>query len=340
MLAGVLAGQAFTSVLAGDNSLSSRPMSRVIEPLEKMGARIVSREGKPPLTITGANQLEPISYEPSVASAQVKSCILFAGMQTDGRTVILERQPTRDHTERLLNCFGVPVESNRTNDGVVEISVSGPRTPQARGLTIPGDPSSAAFFIAAAALLPDSELEITGVGLNPSRIEFVSLCQSLGFDVTVVPDKEECNEPVGSILIRGGIPLSTQVSQSIPERLIPSLIDELPLLAIVGTRISGGISIRGAKELRFKESDRIVSTVKNLRRMGATVEEFPDGLQLPGPQELRGARLESFGDHRIAMAFSVAALFAHGESVIEGSECVSISFPEFYQQLDSVLKRT
>ena len=341
MMAGVLAGQGFTTSLKGDASLSTRPMARVIEPLERMGAQIGSREGKPPLTIKGASNLNAIEYEPSVASAQVKSCVLFAGLQAKGRTVVRERQATRDHTERLLNCFGVPVEIKRYDEGVAEIGIQGQVTPVARNLRIPGDLSSAAFFIAAAALLANSDLEITGVGLNPTRIQFLSICRTLGLDVSFVTGEEECNEPVGTILIRGTQEhtAQTHLSNTLPEVVIPQLIDELPLLAVVATRVAGGLSIRKAKELRFKESDRIASTVKNLRAMGVEVDEFPDGLNVPGPQPLLGAQLESFGDHRIAMAFTVAALVAESDSVLAGSECVSVSFPEFYQLLDSVLSR-
>ncbi|HEY7785473.1 MAG TPA: 3-phosphoshikimate 1-carboxyvinyltransferase [Pyrinomonadaceae bacterium] len=343
MLAGVLAGQSIKSTLVGDASLSNRPMLRVIEPLERMGAHISATDGRPPLTIDGTRDLHAIQYKPPVASAQVKSCVLFAGLQAKGRTVVCERQATRDHTERLLNAFGVSVETKQSDHGAIEIAVDGKQMPVAKTMQIPGDISSAAFFIAAAGLLAESNLEIAGVGLNPTRTEFLSVCRLLGFDIEVTVDHEECNEPLGRILIRGKRHHQSDesdVSNSLRDSSIPQLIDELPLLAVIASQVPGGLSIRGAKELRYKESDRIASTVKNLQAMGAKVEEFPDGLTIAGPQALHGSRLQSFGDHRIAMAFTVAALLADGESELEGSESVSISFPEFFTLLESLLVRS
>jgi 3-phosphoshikimate 1-carboxyvinyltransferase len=343
MLAGLLAGQSFTTTLRGDASLSNRPMLRVIEPLERMGAHVRSTEGRPPLTIEGTATLRGIEYETPVASAQVKSCVLFAGLQAKGRTVVRERQATRDHTERLLNAFGVSVDVERDDDGVTLIKVDGKQTPIARSMRIPGDISSAAFFIAAAGLLAESELQIEGVGLNPTRTEFLYVCRSLGIDLNVTLDHEECNEPLGTICIRGKkIPTDEKSSATnrLQKSLIPQVIDELPLLAVIASQVPGGLTIREAEELRFKESDRIAATVKNLRAMGAEVEEFPDGLAIAGPKKLRGARLQSFGDHRIAMAFTVAALLAEGDSELYGSESVSISFPEFFKLLESVLIRS
>lgn len=339
MLAGILAGQSFTSIMTGDSSLSERPMARIIRPLQEMGAQITSEEGKPPLTITGSSNLQPIDYELEIASAQVKSCILFAALCAAGTTTVRERQRTRDHTERLLSCFGVSVTSETLQNGATQISLTGAAIPQARNLAIPGDVSSAAFLIAAAGLLPESQLEIRDVGLNPTRTEFLSVLQFLGFEVAVEMDRQECNEPVGTIRVNGR--KYDEVEQSLvtnvltPEQ-IPQLIDELPLLAVVGTRVTGGISIRNARELRFKESDRIAATVSNLRAMGVAVDEFPDGLSVPGPQKLKGARIDSHGDHRIAMAFTVASLIAEGESELLDADCVAISFPEFFEILDSI----
>lgn len=341
MLAGVLAGQDFETTLTGDKSLSARPMNRVIEPLELMGTRVQSKEGRPPLTISGTHSLKSISYELPVASAQVKSCILFAALNASGKTRITERLgASRDHTERMLEWFGVPV--TRTMGGAnPTITITGPAQPAAREVTISGDVSSAAFFVAAAALVADSDLAIEDVGLNPTRTGFLSLMQSLGSSIQISDQDEVCNEPIGRIQVGGPrikSALSPSGRQLISGKMIAQLIDELPLLAVVGTRMPGGIEIRDAQELRFKESDRIDATVQNLRAMSAEVEEFDDGLRVNfGP--LRGARIPSHGDHRIAMAFAIAALIAEGESEIEDSDCVGVSFPEFFGLLDSVVER-
>jgi len=343
MLAGVLAGQNFSSTLIGDGSLRSRPMERIIEPLEMMGAHIESRGGKLPLRIAGTRPLKAIRYELPVASAQVKSCVLLAGLQAEGRTVVIETLGiTRDHTERMLKWFGVPVDRVITPDESAGIEIQGPVSFAAHDVNIPGDISSAAFLIAGAALLSGSQLEIEAVGLNPTRTQFLSMLHSLGLDVRVTDIHEKCNEPVGNIRVTGGAFLESGgrvESNSVRGGSIPQLIDELPLLAVVGTQISGGIKIRDAAELRFKETDRIATTVKNLRMMGVGVEEFADGLAVAGPASLRGAALDSFGDHRIAMAFTIAALLADSESEIAGAECVEISFPEFFESLESLVER-
>lgn len=341
MLAGVLAGHNFSSILTGDASLRSRPMGRVIEPIEKMGAKVESIDRKPPLSIIGGDVLTPIDFEMSVASAQVKSCVLFAGMRTKGQTTVLEQQVTRDHTERMFNWFGVPVTSETVAGGASRISICGPVVPTARDVSIPGDISSAAFFIAGAALIPGSDLEIAGVGINPTRTQFITTLQLLGLDVKITGRAEVSNEPVGNVRVGAGARLASSTAgqfNHLPEQLVPQLIDELPLLAVVATQIEGGIAIRGSSELRLKESDRIAATVKNLRAMGADVEEFDDGLSVAGPQRLRGAELDSFGDHRIAMAFTIAALLADEESFIVGAESVSISFPEFFHMLESIVE--
>ncbi|MDQ6653077.1 MAG: 3-phosphoshikimate 1-carboxyvinyltransferase [Acidobacteriota bacterium] len=343
MLAGVLAGLKFTSTLTGDNSLRSRPMKRIIEPLEKMGARIHSEDGKPPLTIEGRPSLKGIRYVLPVASAQVKSCVLLSGLQAAGRTELIETLGiTRDHTERMLKWFGVPVETKASIDGFSTVTIDGPANFAARDVDIPGDISSASFFIAGAALLPGSKLEIEGVGLNPTRTQFLSTLHSLGLEVDTSGLYEGCNELVGTVRALAGTNRETGKHRKpnlVNGALIPQLIDELPLLAIVGTQIPGGIEIRDAAELRFKETDRISVTVKNLRAMGAEVEEFEDGLAVTGPTQLRGAKLDPEGDHRIAMAFTIAALIADNESEIVGVECVAISFPEFFELLDSLVKR-
>jgi 3-phosphoshikimate 1-carboxyvinyltransferase len=341
MMSGVVAGHDLRVTLTGDSSLSNRPMTRVIEPLGLMGARIDSREGKPPLTVTGTSSLQAIEFEPEVASAQVKSAILVAGLHARGRTAVLERQKTRDHTERLLNWFGVHVSAENRSDGSTRISVTGPAEFAGRDVNIPGDVSSAAYFVAVAALLPDSELELAHVGLNPSRTAFLSMLRDIGLAITLHEQGEECNEPVGTVSVRGMAAASIQNSgpRVVAQELIPQLIDELPLLSVVGSQLPGGITIRGASELRLKESDRITTTVTNLRAMGAQVEEFPDGLSIHGPKVLHGSQLHSYGDHRIAMAFTVAALLAEGESELIGANSVGISLPEFFELLESVVER-
>ena len=334
ILAGVLAGHDFTSELIGDESLSARPMRRIIEPLELMGAKFESTDGRAPLKVHGSNRLNPITYKLPVASAQVKSAVLFAGLNAKGPTTVIETSPTRDHTERLFNGFGVPVTTN----GDLSVTLDGPARFTGGSITIPGDVSSAAYFVAAAMLLPESRLTIDGVGLNPTRAAFLSVLTSWGAHISTDDLQTERNEPFGTINVRGGL-TGTTSDRTLSRSIIPSLIDELPLLAVVGSQIDGGIQIRDAAELRHKESDRLATTAANLRAMGAEVEEFDDGLAVSGPTQLHGALIDSHGDHRIAMAFSVAALIAEGETEIVGHECVAISFPEFFPLLESSSKR-
>jgi 3-phosphoshikimate 1-carboxyvinyltransferase len=337
LLAGILAGQDFKSTLTGDASLRSRPMQRIIEPLTMMGARISSHDGCAPLLIEGHRPLNAIKHELPVASAQVKSCLLLAGLSGTGQTQVIESQATRDHTERMLRWFGVPLEV-RDREGLRAMMVDGPARFNARDVSIPGDVSSAAFFIAAAALLPGSSLAITGVGVNSTRTGFLEQLRSFGFDVAVSDVREECNETVGTILVSGS-KSSSESAAPLRGSLIPQLIDELSLLAVVGSQIEGGIEIRDATELRAKESDRIAATVRNLRAMGAEVEEFNDGLRVAGPTPLCGAEIDPRGDHRIAMAFSVAGLIAQGRTEIKDAECVAVSFPEFFELLESAIER-
>lgn len=351
LLAGVLAAQPFSSTLTGDRSLSRRPMRRVIEPLEMMGARVSSDRGCAPLRIEGRRPLVAIEYEMPVASAQVKSCVLLAGLGARGPTRVIESGgPTRDHTERMLRWFGVDVESSviEREDGTEAhvVELDGPARLVARDLEVPGDISSAAFLLAAAALLPGSDLSIESVGLNPTRARIVDALRDLGADVRARTTGESCNEPVGVVEARGGaadrlVPTGGVGAANLLRGAVTAqLIDELPLLAVVGSQVEGGIVIRDAAELRVKESDRIRATVENLRAMGVEVEELGDGMHVHGPAQLRGARLDSFGDHRIAMAFTVAALTAEGETEIAGAkECVGISFPEFFDLLDAVTEK-
>jgi 3-phosphoshikimate 1-carboxyvinyltransferase len=298
------------------------------------------------LTIEGLDSLTAIDYELLIASAQVKSCILLAALNAKGKTTVTENEVTRDHTERMLKWFGAPVETGRKGEHARFATVTGPAGLSARDLSIPGDVSSAAYFIAAAAMLPQSSLEISGVGLNPTRVAFLRHLGAFG-PIEVTNPHEEANEPVGTIHVSGVV--SGGARERFPDQLetpakvegleIPQLIDELPLLAVVGSQLRHGIEIRDARELRAKESDRIAATVENLRAMGAEVEEFDDGLRVSGRSKLRGATIAPRGDHRIAMAFSVAALIAQGESEIKDAECVGVSFPEFFDLLDSAAER-
>lgn len=345
LLAGILSGQNFESTLTGDESLRSRPMQRIIEPLKMMGAQISSNEGRAPLTILGRSELRAIDYELLVASAQVKSCILLAGLNAEDKTNVIENEVTRDHTERMLKLFGADIETGnaeREPGNARFASVTGRLQLHRCDIEVPGDISSAAYFIAAAALLRESSLQIDGVGLNQTRVAFVEILQGFGCNISLDDLRVLNNEPVGSIRVAGGIPQRPDEVGStlmIHGLEIPKLIDELPLLAVVGSQIKGGIEIRDAKELRVKESDRIATTIENLRAMGAQVEEFEDGLRVNGPTKLRGAKINSRGDHRIAMAFTVAGLIAEGETEIVRADCVTVSFPEFFDLLESVIQR-
>lgn len=335
ILTGVLAAHDLEAELIGDNSLSSRPMRRIIEPLELMGAQIDATGGKAPLKVRGTSNPVPITYKLPIASAQVKSAILFAALNAKGRTTVIETCASRDHTERLFNGFGVPVTTNQDHSVVLD----GPAQLNGGAINVPGDVSSAAYFIAAAMLMNKSVLTIEAVGLNPTRAAFLSVLSAWGADISTTDLQSDRNEPCGTINVYGGISKASDDHRTLCKSMIPSLIDELPLLAVVGSQISGGIRIKDAAELRLKESDRLASTAVNLRAMGAEVEEFEDGLEVIGPTKLRGATIDSFGDHRIAMAFTVAALVADGESEIKGAECVAISFPEFFELLEMVVIR-
>jgi 3-phosphoshikimate 1-carboxyvinyltransferase len=338
MMAGLLAAQSFESTLIGDASLSARPMNRIIEPLEKMGAQLRSNHGHPPLHIRGRDPLMAITYEMPIASAQVKTSLLLAGLRAHGRTVVTEAfARTRDHTERMLKWFGVSVETT-DEPGFATTAVDGPVRFKAANIKIPGDFSSAAYLISAAAMLPGSELEIKETGLNPTRTQLLDVLRSVGLDIETFDTREECNEPVGTIRVRGKS-LQQGPSNVIDRELTAAIIDELPLLAVVGSQVPGGLVFRDAGELRVKETDRIAASVKNLRAMGAAVEEFDDGLAVNGPVRLKSATIPSYGDHRIAMAFSIAALAAEGESEIIDSECVAVSFPDFFARLASLVER-
>lgn len=337
LLAGVLAGQNFESVLTGDGSLRRRPMNRIIEPLRLMGAEVDSEEGKAPLTIRGRNPLKATQYEMPIASAQVKSCVLFAGLNADGKTTVIEPVQTRDHTERMLRGFGGDVSVTESAEGRI-ISILGKMHLAARGMIIPSDISSAAFFIVAAACREGSTLELPNVGTNPTRAAIIEVLREVGAEIELSEVSESCGEPVARLKVAGRGRPKCEEAVKITGKRIANLIDEIPILAVFGTQIEEGIEIRDATELRVKESDRIAAIVENLRRMAADVEEFDDGFRVRRSQ-LIGAEVDSFGDHRIAMAFAVAGLFAEGDTIIKNPECADISFPGFYELLESVVQR-
>jgi 3-phosphoshikimate 1-carboxyvinyltransferase len=324
MLSGLLAGQRFRSRLIGDASLSQRPMQRIMGPLAQMGARLSARDGKfPPLEIEGG-PLTPIDYTMPVASAQVKSCVLLAGLLAEGETTVRESAATRDHTEVALREFGVELESGRG-----WAKVRGPARLEARELTVPGDLSSAAFFLVAGAIVPGSELILEGVGLNPTRATLVDFLVSAGAEVRILDIQMVNGEPVGDLLVRG----SRLKGGLIEKQWAAALIDEIPVLAILGAVSDLGLTVRDAAELRVKETDRIETVASNLRRLGVNIETAPDGFHIPGGQSFHAGSVHSHGDHRIAMAFAVAALRAAGPVVIDESEAASVSFPEFWDTL-------
>ena len=328
LLAGILAGQEFGSVMTGDESLKRRPMGRVIDPLTRMGAAIGSEDGRAPLAIAGRRPLKAIEYRTPVASAQIKSCVLLAGLYSDGETIVIEPTPTRDHTERMLAWFGVDVKVDGTR-----ISVPGGASLTARDISVPADISGASFFMVAAACLDGSDITLANSGVNPLRSGICDALRDAGADIQMSEIVDVCNEPVATIRVRGG--LKNGKSVVINGAGIAGLIDEIPILAALGTRLAHGIEIRDARELRIKESDRISAIVENLRRMGGVVTEFDDGFRVE-PCELKGAVVDSFGDHRIAMAFAVAGLLATGETEITNAECADVSFPGFFEILGRV----
>lgn len=329
LLAGMLAGQDFTSELFGDASLSSRPMGRITVPLAEMGAKLETlgeKSGCAPLKIHGS-KLKPITYEMPVASAQVKSAVLLAGLFTEGTTTVIQPAVTRDHTERMFAAFRI---SCRTQDN--RITMPGGQMPESCDFTVPGDISSAAFWLVAAAAMNGSRLLIKDVGLNPTRTAILRVLSRMGAHMTEIVHNSD-GEPIGNIEIHGAPLTGTTL---LPEE-IPNLIDEIPVIAVAAALANGPTHIRNARELRVKETDRITTTVENLRKMGVDVEEFEDGMTVHGGSRLKGATIESHGDHRIAMAFAIAGLFATGETVINGTECINTSYPGFAQHLDAIL---
>ncbi len=327
MLSGILAAQPFISRITGDASLSRRPMERVMKPLGEMGASITAREGRfPPLEIHGRN-LRAIDYTLPVPSAQVKSCVLFAGVYAGGTTIVREPVRSRDHTEIALGEFGAQIRVERR-----VITLSGRPRLMGREVFVPSDLSSAAFFIVAALLVPGSELIIRGVGLNPTRSTLLDVLVSMGANIRILEVTQKNGELVGQISVK-----SSHVRGGVIEReTTAALIDEIPVLAVLGATSEEGLIVRDAAELRIKETDRIATVAENLRRMGIQPDELPDGIRIPGRQRFRAATLDSFGDHRIAMAFSIAALVADGECEIRDAEAASVSFPEFFRILRQV----
>ena len=324
MLSGILAGQHFSTTISGDPSLRRRPMRRIIDPLSRMGAEIqAGPDNTPPVSIRGGD-LQAIDYPMPVASAQVKSAILLAGLYASGTTRVVEPLASRDHTEIALRQFGVDLQASGR-----ALQIRGGQQPLAQAAAVPGDLSSAAFLIAATLLLPNSETLVPGVGLNPRRRALVDVLTGMGAAIDVIDEYLLHGELAGDLRIRS----SNLRGGSLSGALIPQLIDEIPILAVLAPRTQEGIHIRDAAELRVKESDRIQSIVENLRAMGVAVEEYPDGMSIPGRQSLRGGLVDSHGDHRIAMAFSIAGLVAGGPTVIGNADCVSVSFPGFYDLL-------
>ncbi|HKY22616.1 MAG TPA: 3-phosphoshikimate 1-carboxyvinyltransferase [Vicinamibacterales bacterium] len=325
LLSGVLAAHPFTSVLKGDTSLTNRPMGRVIVPLEQMGARIESHDKRPPLTIHGS-ELTGIRYRTEVPSAQVKSAILLAGLQSDGTTVVEEDVATRNHTELALRAFGATV----TVDGTT-VTLAGGQPLRGGDFVVPGDISSAAFWLAAAAAVPGSDVEIHNVGLNPTRTALLNVLRRAGATIDEHIEREAGGEPSGTVRVRYGPPRSLTLGA----QDVPFLIDEIPALAAWAAH-GGELHVTGASELRVKESDRISALVRGFRSLGADVEEFTDGFHLRGSRRLKGGQADAAGDHRLAMAFAIAALGADEPSVISGADSVAISYPEFFTTLDSL----
>lgn len=338
LLTGILAGQEFTSKLTGDASLQKRPMKRVIGPLREMGADIRARDDNfAPLEIHGT-RLRAIDYEMPLASAQVKSAVLLAGLFADGVTSVTEPARTRDHTELALEEFGAMVEKNGRTVRVHALTgTNGSGKLLARALDVPGDLSSAVFFIAAASLLAESNILIHDVGLNPTRTAILDVLAKMGASIHMVSLKSSHGEVMGDLAVKG----ATLKGGVIEGEQTPLVIDELPMLAALAPFTDEGIEIRDAAELRVKESDRIAALAENLRRMGAQVEERPDGLRVEGRKagKLHGAEIDPRGDHRIAMAFAVAALAAEGATVIRDADCAAVSFPAFYEELDRLAER-
>lgn len=326
LITGMLAAQKFVSKITGDNSLKNRPMRRIIEPLELMGAQIDSNNYKAPLTIYG-RQLRAIDYASPVASAQVKSCLLLAGLYANGVTRITEPYFSRDHSERMLSIMGGKIHSSEAMS-----AIKGPCELTPCDIDVPADISAAAFFLVAGSLLKNSKLEMLNVGMNSTRTGILDALTSMGAHIQIDQNIELNNESRARLVVQSSLLKGTTLEGA----MIPRIIDEIPIIAVAATQAEGITNIKNAGELRVKESDRLEAIVVNLKRMGAKVRELKDGLVITGPVQLKGAEIDSYGDHRIAMAFSIAALLCEGETIIKNIDCVDISFPHFYQILDSL----
>ncbi len=325
LLSGILASQDFSSTLTGDSSIQKRPMKRVIDPLTQMGAKIHSLQGNgcAPLAIQGS-PLKAIHYQSPVASAQVKSCVLLAGLYAEGTTSVTEPTLSRDHSERMLSYLGAQVTSQGTT-----VSVEPEPLLEAREIQVPGDISSAAYFIAAGLLIPGSQILIRNVGINPTRSGMLSICQAMGADIRYLNERKDDWEPTADLLVTS-CPLKGTVIEG---EIIPSLIDELPILAVMAAFAQGETIIRDAAELRVKESDRIEAIVENLSAMGADITGTPDGMIIRGGRELTGTKIRTYKDHRIAMSFAIGGMASEGVTDLEDGECVCISYPRFYEDL-------
>jgi 3-phosphoshikimate 1-carboxyvinyltransferase len=329
LLCGVLAGQLFSVTLKGDASLSRRPMKRIMEPLSQMGATFRSDNGHPPLNIKGG-KLQPFRFRSPVASAQVKSAILLAGLYCDGTTSVTEPERSRDHTERMLKAAGVNIEISG-----LTVSIEGRSVLSPLDLTVPNDFSSAAFFIAAGTIVPGSELLIKNTGINPTRTGLIEILQSMGADIKLENEREVSGEPVADILVKH----SSLSGIDIAGDMVPKTIDEFPILCVTAALAQGKTKITGAKELRVKESDRIAAIAAELRKMGVSVEELEDGLIIEGREKLQPAVIQSYGDHRIAMSMAIAGLMADGETTILDTDCINTSFPGFMGILERLQVR-
>ena len=332
LISGILAGQNFEVKITGDESIETRPMGRIAKPLRLMGASIegtvLNNDVLAPLKIIGGN-LQPIEYELPVASAQVKSAVLLAGLFADGKTCVIERFPSRDHTERMLEHFG----ANFKRQGE-RASIVGNCEFEGAEIDIPGDISSAAFFLVAALITPNSELKILNIGLNPTRTGIIDVLHRMRADINISREIMLSEEPRAELVVRS----SELGAVKLDGEIIPRIIDEIPIIAVAATQAEGVTEIRGAKELRIKESDRIRTVASELRKLGAEIEELEDGLRIAGPQRLKGAVVQSYGDHRIAMSLAIAGLIAEGETVIENTDCIETSFPGFEILLKSLMR--
>ncbi len=327
MLSGILAAQPFTTTIAGDDSLARRPMGRIIKPLSTMGARIDAKDGQFPPLIIGGSELRGIEYQMPLASAQVKSCVLMAGLYAKGETIVRESTATRDHTEIALAELGADITTEQRT-----IKIRGGDELSAKSLVVPGDISSAAFFLVAALIVPESDVILTNVGLNPTRTALLDFLRSGGAAIKLLHIEQINGELIGNLQVRG----SGFDGGTIEGTTTAALIDEIPALAVLGAVSKNGLAVRDASELRVKETDRIATIAENLRRMGITVEIAEDGFRVPGRQKFRAADLDSCGDHRVAMAFAVAALAADGPCTIQNAEAACVSYPEFFAVLRGI----